>query len=120
MANSANQTQAAVTYTTAKKCMERSRNDVVPSSSDTISVIADKFEAANVYPILPQSSFLGSVKVRNRHRFGPREHVALILGDNDLIEKAIATGTRTVFCDATFRITPKQARSVSKRGAQVT
>lgn len=120
MAKTADNVKSAVTYTTAKKCMERSRNAVVPSTSDSISVIADKLVAGNVYPPLPQSGFLGAVKVKNFQRRGPREHVAIILGDNDLIERAIETGTTTVFCDATFRITPKQARSVGKRGAQVT
>ena len=110
---------ANLTFTTAKKCMERARSAVVPSTSDNISVIADKLVAGNVYPALTQSSFLGAVKVRNLQRSGPREHVALILGEADIIEQAIETGTTTVFCDATFRITPKQARAVSKRGAQV-
>lgn len=120
LSNSTTNAQANLTYTTAKKCMERARNAVVPSTSDNISVIADKLVAGNVYPALTQSSFLGAVKVRNLQRSGPREHVALILGDADIIEKAVETGTTTVFCDATFRITPKQARAVSKRGAQVT
>ena len=112
--------KAVLDYDTAKKMMERARNLIVPSTSENISVIADNFEAGNVYPPATQSSFLGSVKVRNHKRRGPREHVALIFGNRDIINKAIGGGIRCVFVDATFRVTPKQARAVSKRGAQVT
>lgn len=119
MSNASAGAQAALEYETAKKCMERARNNVVPSTSENISVIADNFEAGNVYPAVTQSCYLGSVKVRNNKRRGPKEHVAIILGSREIIEQA-NTSVRFVFVDATFRVTPKQARAVSKRGAQVT
>ena len=120
MLDASSEAKADLPYATAKKAMEREGNSMIPSTNETISVIAENLEAADVYPPLTQASFIGSVKVKNRLRRGPVEHVALILGDKNLIQDAIAGGITTAFVDATFRVTPKQARSVSKRGAQVT
>ena len=120
MLGASSEVKAALPYATAKKAMERERFSVVPSTSETISVIAENLEAGDVYPPLTQASFIGAVKVKNRQRRGPVEHVALILGDQNLIQDGLAGGITTAFVDATFRVTPRQARAVSKRGAQVT
>lgn len=120
MLDASPEAKAALPYATAKKAMELERKSAVPSTNETISVIATNLEAGDVYPPLTQASFIGAVKVKNRLRRGPVEHVALILGDKKLIEDAIEGGITTAFVDATFRVTPRQARSVSKRGAQVT
>ena len=50
MLDASSEAKAEVPYATAKKAMERERNSVVPSTNETISVIAENLEAADFYP----------------------------------------------------------------------
>lgn len=119
MTNASPEATAINTFAKSKKAMDRARKAIIVSTNDNISVIADKFVAGDEYPPLPQSAFVGAAKVPNRRRRGPREHVALIFAEDGLVEDSIRGGTTSIFVDATFRITPRQARAVGDRGAQV-
>ena len=110
---------AILTYSKAKKCMERARKRNIPSTKENLSEIATNLTAGNVYPPLTQAGFVGAVRVPNQRRRGPREQLAIVYGDDEVIQSAITGGTTCVFVDATFRVTPRQARLMSKRGAQV-
>jgi len=92
--------------------MQEARIKTIPACPSDMREIIDglnegKFEAFH-------DMILGHVTWDNKQG----THYGLILGNRKLFED-VAKEATFFFCDATFRITPRQARVLSIRGSQV-
>ena len=99
--------------------MQSARTHAIPSCPVDMAECVAQLEAGAL-PAKIQSLYLGHVTWTQTQTKSQKtiEHYGVLLGHKELAEDIIAEST-FFFADATFKITPRTARNVSKRGAQV-
>lgn len=105
-----------LTKDTARKSMQEARSKQIPPCPQEMSDVIAGFEAG-LYEGY-QDMMLGHVTWNEKRGSFTNTQYALILGNRDLFREVTSEAT-FFFCDATFRITPRQARVLSIRGSQV-
>ena len=110
-----------LTKDVARKAMQDARVKAIPACPEEMSEAIRLLEEGSL-PDSIKDLYLDNVtwsQKQNAHG-GTRvtKHFAVLLGDKQLFETVTSASTFT-FADATFKITPRTARNVSVRGAQV-
>jgi len=111
------ETAAFLSKDTARKSMQEARSKTIPPCPQDMGEVIKGLEEGK-YPSY-NDMVLGHVSWNKKMGSSTFTHYGLILGNRTLFQDVTSDAT-FFFCDATFRITPRQARVLSIRGSQVT
>lgn len=106
----------------ARKVMYRARHkNIPPCPKDLVAAlrILDGLDPDKSVPPEYTAMYQGSVSwLDTRHATGPKLHHAICISDEQLMREVCEDST-FFWVDGTFKVIPRQALSVSKRGSQV-
>jgi len=106
-----------LTKETARKAMQEARVSAIPPCPNSMADAVQKLSDGTL-PAKIQDLYLDHVTWTEKKGSRSTQHFGVLLGDRELFNKVANVSTFT-FADGTFKITPRTARNVSARGAQV-
>lgn len=113
---------AALDKEKCKRGMQHARNQNIPACPEDIAkavkMLADKTVPSQIHELYLDHVTWTEKKTTKNGAEKIIQHFGIILGSKELLERAMQHSD-FVFADATFKVTPRQARNVSARGAQV-
>lgn len=116
MLKESQETAAYLTKDTARKSMQEARSKTIPPCPQEMGEVIKGLEEGKYEAF--QDMVLGHVSWNQKKGSETVTQYGLIIGNRELFNDVTKDAT-FFFCDATFRITPRQARVLSMRGSQV-